>query len=831
MSRRINARTSRSVSGKRCIAFTERLESRQLLSAGDIVPSFGSEGLVSGDLFPGGSASAVAVQADGKVIAGGTTGQVPGGGMVGEFALARFNSNGSLDRTFGVDGRVITNLGISFQGIGAVAVQKDGKIVAAGFSGRDFALVRYLPSGQLDKTFGSNGIQDVPFSGQAAITAIALQPNGKIDVAGSALNTIDQQRFALAQFTTSGQLDPTFGMHGITTTTFPNTGGMADAMVIQPNGDLIVAGGSDAGNATFDFTLARYTPAGKLDTAFGTGGIVVDTSLGAGSFSGVALKSNGQIIADGSDVNSNAVVTRFQSNGKIDRSFGKDGVATITYFGPLVTSAVLMQKSGDIVVVGTAIQPQRDFTDSTFFAARFTPAGAVDNSFGNSLVPGLQEAEIPGGQGTALAGALQANDRIVVVGNSSLGDQGTDFALARYTLSGQPDSSFGFGGVVQSPNGINGDFAADIVQSDGKIIVAGSELALGGEPTDAALVRYNPDGSLDTSFGVDGHVYFHIGSNAIFNALALDAKGDIVAGGTGTDALGNSDFALVRFHSNGTVDTSFGTGGAVLTSFSNSFNTTITNLAIQSNGDIVAAGSTFISSFEVAAARYLPNGKLDPSFGTGGRFLYVDGNADATPNGMALQSDGKILIAGRFNSDFGVLRLLSNGKLDSGFGTGGVVLVKFANELAASANAIAIDSSGDIVVGGSVDISEGDFFNTYYALVRLSHISGKLDSTFGTGGKVTLLLPGDYDDTINSLAIEKDGKIIAGGMTQGPSTGAMNAGVLRFTARGVLDKTFGQDGVAYPAGGNEVGPVVSVIVESNGDILGMAADLFLLTGK
>jgi uncharacterized delta-60 repeat protein len=816
------------------ILFTERLESRQLLSAGDIVPSFGSEGFVSGELFPAGSSSAVVLQADGKVIAAGTTDQAVGA-TDGQFALARFNSNGSLDRTFGVNGRVITDIGGAEQGIGALVVQKDGKIIAAGSSGRDFALVRYLPSGQLDKTFGRNGIEAVPFSGQAKIAAIALQSNGKIDVAGSAMNTIGQQRFALAQFTTSGRLDPTFGTHGITVTNFPGTGGMADAMVIQPNGGLVVAGGSDVGNETFDYTLARYTPVGKLDPAFGKRGIVVDTSIdhgsdfGEASFTGLALKSNGQIIADGSD--GSIVVARFQSNGTIDHSFGVRGVASVSgNSGPLLQAAsVLVQKSGDIVVVGTELIESMFFEPSFFFLSRFTPSGAIDNSFG---VHGIQEAAMSANS-CAFAAVLQPNDRIIVGGDSDPNNELTDFTLARYTLSGQPDGSFGFGGVVQQPNGLNSPIAATLIQSDGKIIAAGTEFGFSGGPTGlgptaAALVRYNPDGSLDTSFGADGRVLFRIGRNASFDALAIDAHGDIVAGGAGTDDMGNGEFALVRFHPNGTVDASFGKGGVVLTAFTSSPSPQITSMAIQPNGDIVATGTTVNALDQVDVARYLPDGMLDPSFASGGKFARFANNGDPSTSAIALQTDGKIVITGGPNNGFGVFRLLPNGKLDSGFGMGGVVVTDFANEFVASATAIAIDSSGDLVVGGYV---LGDDDGTAFALVRYSHVSGKLDPTFGNGGKVTLLLPFGIGE-IDSLAIQKNGKIIAGGESQGDiNEFQSSAALLRFTTGGALDATFGQGGIVFPANGNEVGPVTSVIVLSNGDILGSASDLFELKGK
>ena len=804
----IHARTmSYSILRVRHALYCEQLESRRLLSAGQLDPTFGNNGFAQSELFPGGTAYAVALQADGKVIAGGTG-----------FDLARFNSDGNVDRTFGVGGRAVAKVDGN---INALAVQKDGKIVAAGFEGKDFALARYLPNGKLDASFGSHGIATVAFSRGAAIKAVAIQSDGKIDVAGYALNTLGELRIALARFTTAGKLDVTFGSNGIVATTFAH-GGYANALVVQPNGDLLVAGASGSDNTFGDgtFTLARYDSHGKLDPSFGFHGVEVAGDIFDGEITSLALQPNGQIIAGGEAFNQTPAIVRFQRNGTIDHSFGQDGIASPTFDNiDLQVSTVLIQTGGDIVAVGTETQFDRFDTETTFGLVRLKPNGIVDDNYGTQ---GLVQDDIPG-QGNALAAVQQPNGRIIVVGESVPGDRGSDFALARYTFSGHVDNSFGVAGITQKPNGIS-SINATIVQGDGKIIVAGEEVGIGSD--EAVLARYNPDGSLDTTFGVDGRFFAHIGSDGVFNALTLDAKGNIVAGGFGRNAADVGVFAVVRVRPDGTADPSFGTGGAVLTSFGDSTQE-LFSIAVQTNGDIVAAGST---SGALAVARYLPDGTLDATFATKGKFLFSDHNTFAYATAMALQHDGKILIAGGFDYQYGILRLLPSGRIDSSFGSGGLEISKLN-----FADAMLLDAAGNIVLGGSVEFDDG--MQNAYALARYSP-NGKPDPTFGSGAEVVLRLPG-IGGGVTSLALQKDGKIVAGGSSAAldsdptfpPNLIPTDSAVLRFTAKGALDSTFGKHGIALASDGAELGEVSAVIVEPNGDILGSASDLFKLTGR
>src|SRR5439155_996244 len=245
--------------------------------------------------------------------------------------------------------------------------------------------------------------------------------------------------------------------------------------------------------------------------------------------------------------------------------------------------------------------------------------GDLDPSFGTG---GRVLTDFGGGDG-ARALALQADGRIVVAGSSSAGAFGSDFALARYNSNGSLDPSFGTGGRVLTDFGGDDEARALALQDDGKIVVAGG---FGGPCF--ALARYNPGGTLDTSFGTGGRVLTDFGGDDEAAALALQADGKIVVAGF-SDAGGFALAALARYNPNGTLDASFGSGGQVLTNFGGA-----QALALQADGRIVVAGGIFL-------ARYNQNGNLDPSFGSGGRAL-----TDFDALALALQPDGLVVLAG-----------------------------------------------------------------------------------------------------------------------------------------------------------------------------------------
>jgi uncharacterized delta-60 repeat protein len=381
--------------------------------------------------------------------------------------------------------------------------------------------------------------------------------------------------------------------------------------------------------------------------------------------------------------------------GSLDKCFGAGGKKT-TAIGTSTDQAhaLAIQSDGKIVVAGHGNFPEWNFT-----LARYNHNGSLDTSFGT----GGKVRTLVGSRSWANALAIQSDGKIVVAGFSSNGSN-YDFALVRYNPNGSLDTSFGTGGKVTTDFNSSNDIAASLaIQSDGKIVLAGHS---GGSPSHFALARYNPNGSLDTSFDGDGKLTtaFSVVESSLASALAIQSDGKIIAAGYYAN-VGNRNFALVRYNPNGSLDTSFDSDGKVTTDF-NSSSDIAASLAIQNDGRIVVAGTSASSlNADFALARYNLNGSLDTSFGTGGKVTTDFNSGNDTAYDLAIQSNGRIVVAGQIKigsgSDwnFALVRYNLNGSLDTGFGTNGKVTTDFGPDYS-TAEALAIQSNGKIVLGG-----------------------------------------------------------------------------------------------------------------------------------
>jgi uncharacterized delta-60 repeat protein len=424
-----------------------------------------------------------------------------------------------------------------------------------------------------------------------------------------------------------GTLDPSFGTGGVVTTPFGSLGtAVADAAVVQPDGKIVAAGYFASGtslNNRNEIGLARYLPDGSLDTGFG---------------------------------------------------YSADGRASLA-IGPKSNEGygVALQPDGKILVAGASFNG----TDSDFALARFTASGAVDSGFGSS---GSTTTPILSGNDVAEAVALQPDGKIIVGGYTYNGSN-NDFAIVRYTPDGSVDSTFTGGGAAITPIGPSDDeVRALAVQPDGKIVAAG--WSFNGSNYDFALVRYTANGSLDSSFGTNGKVVTPIGSgDERAFAVALQPDGKIVAAGRShDDATGTNDFAVVRYKADGTLDSSFGSGGIVTTSIGTK-GASANAVAVQPDGKIVAAGSYLPDvKDDFAAVRYNPDGSVDGGFGTNGKVTVHISDDNDDGSAVVLQQDGKIVVVGTAypvsgNEQFALVRLLGStlnvSKAGSGSGTVG----------------------------------------------------------------------------------------------------------------------------------------------------------------
>ncbi|MER5203525.1 calcium-binding protein [Streptomyces sp. NPDC002825] len=396
----------------------------------------------------------------------------------------------------------------------------------------------FAAPGDLDPTFGPDGRVTTPVTGYAEGHDIVRQGDGKLVVVGTS-----EAGFALARYNTDGSLDTTFSGDGTTTSDFGGGAHSANAVAIQPSdGKIVVAGTTEVlaeeGGGCCFFSVARYNTDGSLDTGFGNGGLVrVDEFGGSADGSDIAVQPDGKIIAVGKPAGDGFALVRLDTFGNFDPSLGGDGT----------------------VVAGfTSTSPQ-------------------------------------GGGGIARSMALQPDGKIVAAGY--VGDTAFDIGVARYNSNGTLDTTFSGDGMVTADFGGTEFGNAVAVQPDGKILAAGS----GG--AGYALLRYNADGSADSGFGTGGRTSVAFpGDGGLAYAMALQQNGKIVLAGRADDpnSAEANDFGLVRFQPNGTVDTGFGGDGFVVTGFNDWDEAR--GVLVQPDGNIVAAGVG--AGFAFALARY-----------------------------------------------------------------------------------------------------------------------------------------------------------------------------------------------------------------------------------
>jgi uncharacterized delta-60 repeat protein len=814
--------------------------------AGDLDLTFGVDGTVTSDLGNqlNDSASAVAVQPDGKVIA---VGYVLTNSTGKDFAVLRLNPNGSPDATFSDDGK----LGFSFNSgtrddiARAVAVQPDGKIVVAGEadvlgSGNfDVVIARLNADGSFDASFGNNGkiTTNLPNNRADFGRALALQPDGKILVIGYSNRPTSGDDFLILRYNSNGSLDTTFDGDGIVTADIlTNREDRAAAVTLQVDGKIVVAGYTSDPSFKNNFAIVRYNANGSLDSSFnGTGKVTIDLNLNSDDLANaIALQGDGKILVAGRSADDFGLV-RYNSDGSVDALFGGgDGVVT-TNFGTGATDigrAVVVQGNGRITIAG------RSRSELAF--ARYNNDGTLDSSFDND---GLLVQNAGNNFISSFGGywgmALQADGKIVAAGDGWRDGFGNDFTVSRLNANGTFDLSFGGGdGIAATDFAGRFDEARSVaVQPDGKIVMAGTaQNSTGG--TDFAVARFKTNGTLDPSFDNDGLVTTDIQGHPDEAgwAVAIQPDGKILVAGNTDNALdGNvDDGALIRYNSNGTIDSTFGSGGvAILTGkyVTSGGLAWIRNrsIALQPDGKIVVAGEAHYVSVHCdgLVARYNANGILDGSFGfTVGGVSVIDYNTNDTFKSVVLQSDGKVVAAGSadngtsaLTSDFLLVRLSSNGILDSSFDGDGKVLTNFANNNFDAAYDIAVQADGKLIaVGETVTDGTGSDFG-----VARYNTNGSLDTSFAGGDGLANIDYFGYREYCSGVVLQPDGKIILAGFVDAQiDTGY---GVIKLNQNGTFDTSFGGGtGRIRTLFGDAVGTALDpgpndVALQANGKIL------------
>jgi uncharacterized delta-60 repeat protein len=437
-------------------------------------------------------------------------------------------------------------------------------------------------------------------------------------------------------------------------------------------------------------------------------------------------------------------------------------------------------------------------------ATAFAAGGALDPSFnpaGNP--PGTVVTPVgPDGNAFGAAVALQDDGKIVVAGSASVGGR-LEFALTRYNPDGTldtatdstPGTSFGSNGVVLTSFGVSGAAAtAVVIQPDGKIVAGGFVTDTNAPTFAVGLARYNTDGTLDSStFGtastVPGTVISPLAAtNSQVRGLALQSDGKVIAAGTAAGVPSNFSVLVARYNADGTLDTAtdstpstnFNTTGFVITPVGTVQDSAANAVALQPDGKIVAAGFAKPDSSNprgFALVRYTDTGALDTTFNPGGTVpgtvitSFGPSGARAEGNGVAVQPDGKIVVAGGSyglgTSQVAVARYDNAGALDSGFGSGapaGTRLMQIGGAVQKSeALGVAVAPNGSIILVGDADLGTATNPDIRFLVIRLD-AAGNPDTTFGDAGIVLTSL-GDAGSAIAAgVALQSDGKIVAAGV-------------------------------------------------------------------
>ncbi len=717
-------------------------------------------------------AHAVARQSDGKLIVAGESDYL--GTPVP--SVARHLANGALDPTFGSGGKVLlTTVAGGFRA--ALVQSSTGKILLAGHAvsggtNSNMLLVRLLADGTPDPSFIGSGVQQLDFvggGGEEVANAIALQNDGRIVLVGRA----DGQH-VVARRLPDGPPDTSFGTGGqVRSSTALDA---RDVFLQGTNSPKIVIAGYRAGNGSTVAAVVRYTADGTLDTTFSGDGIAENAAFPRAygiTLMAVLAGEEKFVVTGGREPGVTSgplpvpVAPDFglwsldMATGVNDSAFGTAGTVLREFEHPgLAVRVQSLSGSPSRLLVTSA-------RGGGLTVRRFRFDGSLDTAFGTG---GTGEISPGGGEDVSRALLVQPDGRPVVVGASA-----GDFGVGRLTTGGSADTSFnGNGATLDDLGQAVSAGRAVVAQPNGRLLVG----ATGG------VIRLLADGTFDTTFSSDGRapVSFSV------RGMAAAPSGRVVAVGS-QGVAGNETPGLAILDEQGNFvggATGFTTGAAEA-------------VAVQPDGRIVvgATGASGGGARQARVLRFLPSGAADLSFGTAGEAVFPSTLLPADCHAVTLDSAGRIVACGSFGISVLVFRYLPDGTLDPTFGSTGSVFPE-ADGRPAAGWAIAMQGE-KILVAGTVGVG-----NESDVLVQRLNANGSPDLTFnGTGVRVHALNATGYD-AARALHVLPDGRFLVGGTTTGAGFSGLDYAVLRCLPDGTLDATFGTGGVARLAFGSQV---------------------------
>ena len=730
-----------------------------------------------------GAVAALAVQADGKVLVGGFFTSYNGNAAAPD-VLLRLNADGTLDTTFNSSGTGIS----STTSVTALVVQADGKILVGGtftdYNGNAAApdrVLRLNADGTLDTTFNNGG---VGIGSNSEVRALAVQADGKVLVGGffSVYNGNAAAPDRVLRLNADGSLDTTFNNGGTGTETGSTV--QVETLVVQADGKILVGGQFTTynGDAAAPNNLLRLNANGTLDATYNNGG--------AGASSGVyevTVQADGKVLVGGTftDYNGNAApdrVLRLNADGTLDTTFNTGGAGASGGFN--IVQVLAIQADGKVLIGGS-------FTTYNGNAAapdnllRLNADGSLNNGVPTGLAytwsngatgpsitvsqPGdYQATATTTSNGTGYSNVVRVNApapvavQVTPAGPLVLPAGGSALLTATATTPGFKVQGSGF----------NGNVYTVVVQPDGKVLVGGFFTAYNGNAAAPDYVlRLNADGSLDNTFNPGG-----AGADDFVYMLALQADGKVLVAGQFTGYNGNDAAPddVLRLNTDGSLDMSFNTGGA-------GASYVVYALAVQPNGKVLVGGLFTSYNGSAAAPDRLLRLNADGSIDTGFNAAGVGLTGTATNNyadALAVQADGKVLVGGRFTSynanaaaPDNLLRINADGSLDTGFNAGGTG----ANSLVL---ALVVQPDGKVLAGGYSTAYNGNAVGS--SLLRVN-VDGSFDTGFNTGGS-------GANGEVYGLAVQADGKVLVGGaFTAYNGNAAAPDRLLRLNANGSLN--------------------------------------------
>jgi len=695
-----------------------------------------------------------------------------------------------LQTSFGVDGlAVLQGSGPNDERIADMRVDGSDRIVFV-FNGFGSSGVgRLLADGMPDPAFGNGGTVFLGF--EAA--ALAIQADGGIVVGGTSTDALGVDTWRLARLLADGSVDAAFGSNGELDLVWFDETDEINALAVDANGDVVVAGRAFDPEAGSGLALAIFNSAGQLlHQRF--------TKVIAGNADwceDVLVQSDGRIVCVGLTRNfdfARMIALRYENDLDIDTSFGVNGLALVdTTASEMEARSGALTASGQIVLGGRIDRPVQGLN---LAIVRLDTDGTVDTSFG---VAGLVEAQIVNESSDVVTDIMVVGTDVLVAATSQ--DLG-DFVALRYDVNGDPVTSFGTSGQVQFDfNGLV-DSAFSLAMHQGQILLGGSaRSAVRSESNNIGLLRLLSNGNLDPGFADAGVLDLGLTGPArtIVQDAAARAGGGMVSVFWSGPSFSSRDFGLIGTLVNGEPDPDFGDGGFARLDFDNDEDT-VEAVAVQPDGRIVAVGAVKASGStqgtDFGIARFLPDGSVDTDFGSNGKvMLDLDGSTD-TARAVHLLADGRMLVAGEgqfFNSggdgDLVVVRLLADGTLDTTFGEDGIARGD-SGATFEFAFALTVMQDGTIVVGGTAN---GDF------VMAAFNADGSTAAGFGSNGIVALDFAGEIDSIQALLTVPnwngQGERIVAAGRSQtGSSTLTADFAAAMFTSSGALETGFGNAG-------------------------------------